>query len=129
MKIQEADCVELFVRPRKHQKCVIMQVPEKRHAGAPMRVKRNSHGPRRPWGARLSPKASSTPARFRQKVPRPSPVRAKIGHRETSIGPDARMFVFRSGATIEGLGRIVDLFLGRARPRRTIGGHQGPAAR
>jgi hypothetical protein len=39
------------------------------------------------------------------------------------------MFVFRSEETIEGLGRIVDLFLGRARPRRTVGDLQGRAAR
>src|SRR6516165_9884314 len=33
---------------------------------------------------------------FSPEGPRPSPARAKIGHREISIGSDARMFVFRS---------------------------------
>jgi len=80
-----------------------------------MRVRRNDHGPRRPWGARLPPKASSTPARFRQKV------RARHPPAPRSATERSRSALRRGCScsvpelTIKGLGRIVDLFVGWAK--------------
>ena len=64
VKIKKADGVELLVRPRKHQKCVVMQVPEKRHAGASAQGKFHS-GPFSPVRARHPPAPRSATGRSR----------------------------------------------------------------